>query len=207
MVASDLHQTLCNRAVLWLVNSVGCQVAGRDLGAETNAEICDAVGFINGYCIVVEVKVSRADFLNDRKKRHRQEAKEGMGSYRFYMTPPGLLAPSEIPEGWGLVESNGASCRVVHGPKANQIRPWYSGMWEGIPPIPFKETHIRAEMCLLVGMVRRVHQPYIYKTATGKIVTKGMLPHLHEQPAPREQFKALINQGEGTHHDEPTTTA
>ena len=100
------------RAVKWLLN-VGCMVAVDEITTWATQERCDAVGFHHGLCIVVEVKISRGDFLRDRKKQHRQEGK-GMGQWRYYMTPPGLLRPEELPAGWGLVEVAGKVCRIVH---------------------------------------------------------------------------------------------
>ena len=62
------------------------------------------VGFI--FTTLIEVKVSRSDFLRDRKKPHRQEL--GMGNYRYYCCPDGMIKPDELPENWGLFyEING----------------------------------------------------------------------------------------------------
>ena len=35
-----------------------------------------------------------------------------MGKERWYMTPPGLLKPEQIPEGWGLIEAR-KRCRTI----------------------------------------------------------------------------------------------
>lgn len=64
----------------------------------------DVLAFKNFWDVVVlEVKVSRSDFLADKKKPHRQEG-EGMGTERVYVTPPNLLKVSDIPYGWQLWE-------------------------------------------------------------------------------------------------------
>jgi hypothetical protein len=47
---------------------------------------------------------------------------EGLGAYRFYLAPSGLLDPEELPEGWGLLElraspgtgSTGSSAEATH---------------------------------------------------------------------------------------------
>lgn len=204
MAVSDLHQKLCKRGAQWLVNTVGCQVAAHDLG---DGEICDAVGFLHGFCIVLEAKVSRADFLRDAKKQHRATPEKGMGSYRYYITPPGLVDPSELPAGWGLIESKGHACRVVAGCKVKEISPWLAGKYDWAPPLPFPASNTRSEMSLLVGMVRRVHQPYTYISAQGKIVTKGMLAHLHVKPGGEQMPLPITTNGEGTHHEQPTASA
>jgi len=64
---------------------------------------------------VVECKVSRADFLKDRDKPHRA-AGCGMGRFRYYLCPEGLISPDEILPGWGLVfTSRKHATRVVKG--------------------------------------------------------------------------------------------
>lgn len=77
--------------------------------------------------LLVECKASRTDFLSDAVKPSRENTggenpgkagelpsskravkpprkTAGLGAYRFYMAPTSLLAPEELPEGWGLLE-------------------------------------------------------------------------------------------------------
>lgn len=99
---------LSELGVLWCLR-YGCVVA------RTEIELCgfgiaDAVGFgiKNGkqHGILIESKVSRSDFLRDRKKRHRLRDTDGSFgiSDRYYIAPAGLLKPDEIPAPWGLLE-------------------------------------------------------------------------------------------------------
>lgn len=116
MQPSNSHDELCRIAVGWLQrarskNGPGCQVAiSEPRCGYLDGEIPDAIGFRCGvhdeYSTVVEVKVSRADFLADRHKPHRSDEVAGMGLYRYFMTPVGLLRADELPEGWGLIEVN-----------------------------------------------------------------------------------------------------
>jgi len=66
----------------------------------------DAIGFravsSETETVLVEVKVSRGDFLADARKPHR-EAGNGIGLFRYYMCPAGLISPDEVPERWGLL--------------------------------------------------------------------------------------------------------
>ena len=62
--------------------------------------------------IVIEVKVSRSDFMADQKKPWRQEGK-GFGHRRVYLTPAGLLNADEIPYGWELWEVHGKTRPVL----------------------------------------------------------------------------------------------
>lgn len=62
-----------------------------------------AIGFKAWDTIIVEVKVSRADFLKDKAQRVRMTPSQGMGRLRYYLCPVGLIAPDEVPEKWGLL--------------------------------------------------------------------------------------------------------
>lgn len=62
----------------------------------------------SGYWYEVEVKISRADFFADFKKKEKHEvlsgAKEGLRpNYFAYACPEGLIAPEEVPEYAGLI--------------------------------------------------------------------------------------------------------
>lgn len=64
-------------------------------------ERCDAVLFCSSYSYMIETKISRSDFLADFKKPHRING--GIGNYRYYACPEGLIKPEELPEKWGLI--------------------------------------------------------------------------------------------------------
>lgn len=109
------HKTLTELAVKWLkrpnsAGGPGCAIAMNECKTGYSGEIPDAIGFRRtGHqptdgSVVVEVKTSRADFLADAKKPHRMSG--GVGSWRYYMAPTGLIAPMELPAGWGLLEVN-----------------------------------------------------------------------------------------------------
>lgn len=109
----NLHKELCGVAVKWLkrpksAGGHGCAVALSECRTGYDGEIPDAIGFRQtGYpatdgSVVVEVKVSRADFLADAKKPHRIAG--GIGSWRYYLAPQGLIRVDELPSGWGLLE-------------------------------------------------------------------------------------------------------
>lgn len=69
-----------------------------------NSELPDVIAFTTRYSTVIECKVSRSDFLRDRNKPFRINSNQGMGDYRFYCAPKGLIRPEELPMGWGLIE-------------------------------------------------------------------------------------------------------
>ncbi len=122
----ELHAELCALAVRWLrrPNSAGghgCSIAVSECRSGFAGEAPDAIGFRanwNNGSVVVEVKVSRSDFLADRKKPHRQPG-AGMGTWRYFMAPEGVIKPDELPEKWGLLEVVKGRCvRPVVGPAA-----------------------------------------------------------------------------------------
>lgn len=52
---------------------------------------------------MIEVKVSHKDFWADAKKPFRQRPKEGLGRFRYYACPAGMIKQSELPPKWGLI--------------------------------------------------------------------------------------------------------
>lgn len=121
------HQDLVARAETWLRNSAAyagiridaacrarCAVVLTEFVACTT-EVPDAIGWANAGRIsfLVECKVSRADFLRDRKKWFRARPHVGMGVFRYYLTPKGMVSLDELPGGWGLLELSGRSVKVT----------------------------------------------------------------------------------------------
>lgn len=86
----------------------GCVIILTEIGAAQAEEQPDVIGWdAHGQSILIECKASRADFLADRKKLFRIHPDMGMGVKRFYLTPPGIIAKEEVPDGWGLMEVQG----------------------------------------------------------------------------------------------------
>jgi hypothetical protein len=99
------HQQVVKKAVSWLRNHEHCGAVISEVTAYlASNEIADAIGWKNGASVLVECKASRADFLSDREKLSRRISGIGLGDYRYYMAPKGVIAPEDLPEGWGLVE-------------------------------------------------------------------------------------------------------
>lgn len=147
--AALLHAELCARAVRWLRKSAGCGVALSEM-VSVAGEIPDAIGWRSGFSVLIEAKTSRADFFADRKKIWRRDPEAGMGDWRFFITPAGLLLPAEIPDGWGLLEVDGKCVLRTHRvPKGN--------CWPAPPNIGNK----RAETILLCSAMRRLTEDSI----------------------------------------------
>lgn len=90
-------------------------VAVSECQADGTGEIPDAIGFRPadplGGSTLVEVKVTRVDFLADKTKPHRISG--GMGRWRYYLTPAGLVTTAELPPGWCLLEVVGPRDRIL----------------------------------------------------------------------------------------------
>lgn len=138
------HAELVTLAEKWLWRQ-GCGVVFAELSTLATPETPDAIGFRTTTSILVECKATRADFLADKNKPFRRDPNRGMGDWRFYLTPKGLVAPDELPEGWGLIEV-GKSVRRTHGgPKGN--------IWTSDQPFTGNKT---AEQALLYSALRRL---------------------------------------------------
>jgi len=95
------HADLVARAAHWLANTKRCSIVLVEAVAWSTSEQPDALGWDGrGNSLLVECKVSVADFVADRRKPF---AANRMGSLRYYMTPPGLISVDDVPDGWGLL--------------------------------------------------------------------------------------------------------
>ena len=135
------HAQLIERAVEWLRRSYKCGIVLSEQYCATG-EVPDVIAW-KGFCksVLVECKVSRADFLADAAKPFRRKPEEGMGSQRFYMAPAGIIRAGELPKHWGLLELRGREARMVVKPGRVDLR---------------GEAGLMKEMNLLLASLRRV---------------------------------------------------
>ena len=106
------HPQLVEKAVEWL-RAYRCGVVLSEQAC-ISGEMPDAIGWKRAsHSVLVECKLSRADFLADRGKPFRQKQELGLGCERFYLTPPGLLQLKELPPAWGLLEVRKRRVEVV----------------------------------------------------------------------------------------------
>jgi hypothetical protein len=133
------HTQLVERAVKWL-RWYRCGVVLSEQAC-VSGEMPDAIGWKQAsHSVLVECKVTRNDFLADRAKPFRLKPDKGVGSERFYLTPPGLVKIDELPAGWGLLEFRRGHVEMLH-PSAKNLR---------------TATGFRYEMNLLLASLRRV---------------------------------------------------
>ena len=106
-----------------------------------SGEMPDAIGWKRAcHSVLVESKVSRADFLADRDKPFRLKPEVGVGCERYYLVPRALIRTEELPAGWGLLEVCGRDIDRVK-PSAKNLR---------------SEIGFQYEMNLLLASLRRV---------------------------------------------------
>ncbi len=110
----ELHGELAKIGAAWLKRN-GFAVVATDLAVLGCRERANSIGFRSQCSAAIESKVSRADFLADRKKPHRGVG--GMGLYRFYSCPAGLLAADELPARWALLHADGKRVTEVVRPR------------------------------------------------------------------------------------------
>ncbi len=99
------HRDLVEASYKWVLKNGSCGVAFKELYSLTsNGEYPDVIGFgAWGHSVLIECKMSKSDFLADRKKPFRICPDLGMGSYRFYCSPKELINIEDLPDGWGLL--------------------------------------------------------------------------------------------------------
>ena len=116
------HSEGCQIAANYLHKQMNCGAVFIEPNPYDNKESPDAIGFRPGGCsILMEVKVSRGDFLSDKKKPHRVDPTKGMGGWRFYVCPEDVIKPEDLPPKWGLLYfTPRKSLKVVVAP-AQQI--------------------------------------------------------------------------------------
>jgi hypothetical protein len=107
------HAQLVEKAVRWL-RRYRCGVVLSEQAC-LSGEMPDAIGWKQAcHSVLVECKLTRGDFLADREKPFRKKPEKGVGSERFYLTPPALIKIEELPVGWGLLEYRRGGVAMLH---------------------------------------------------------------------------------------------
>lgn len=100
------HDFVAYKATRFLMRGHGCFIGAINYSGGWSPEQVDGIAW-NGYgSFLVEAKMSISDFRADAKKEFRQNPESGVGKYRYYACPEGLLKPEDLPEKWGLIYVN-----------------------------------------------------------------------------------------------------
>lgn len=134
------HRELCFKAAKYLKNKGifpyhRCRYVVCEL--ERVGECPDAFGWGNGATQLIEVKVSRSDFLADKLKFWRYTPQKGLGEYRSYLCLQNIISESELPNHWGLLYVNP------------------NGKIEIIKRPELQESNHREEINLITSILRR----------------------------------------------------
>jgi len=120
------HKELIEISYRWSLNR--CAFAFKDLVTSGwYGEVPDLIGFNSAGTFLIEAKTSRADFLQDKKKKFRRFPGFGMGDWRFFIAEKGLIEIKELPNKWGLIEVNeNRKARTAYNPfgKGNIYSHW-----------------------------------------------------------------------------------
>ena len=163
------HSRLVDDAVRWLRSKYRCGIVLSEQSC-CSGEIPDAIGWKGrNHSVVVECKLSRSDFLIDADKAWRAHSECALGCERFYLAPAGLIACSELPIGWGLLEIRGREVRTVQKSKKNLRSP------EGLAN----------EMNLLLSSLRRVEVRIEPQTITDFLKWKNRMARYNGGTPPR----------------------
>jgi len=145
-----------------------------ELSLSTGARRCDfwtiAPHQSKGYLATAyEIKVSRSDFRRDNAVKQREAR---LFSDRFYYaTPPGLLAPEEIPDWAGLIEVTAEKRKiVVPAPLRDKDAP----SWELIVSLLRNSGQIRRDADLVRKERDRLRRQL--KDASDRLRAKGEQP-------------------------------
>ena len=153
--------------------------------------------------VLVECKISRADFLADRGKPWRLDPQSALGCERFYMAPAGLIAAAELPPGWGLLE-----VRPPHHAQNRRVPGTPGGRKVEVAVACNKRKSLRTpegllnEMNLLLASLRRVEIRIEPQTITDFLKWEnrlaryngGTLPQGVSDPAETNGYLRVIGQ-------------
>ena len=144
------HKELTEKAAKWLkkhtqnIRVANCPLVVTDFVAMNGTgETPDVLGWNYCYSVLIEVKMSRSDFHRDKRKRFKKEVDMGMGQFRYYCCPTGLLKPEEMPDGWGLLYAH---------QKPKTIRIEIVKVADKLP------ANLDAERSMLLSIIRRSTQ-------------------------------------------------
>jgi hypothetical protein len=160
------HDLLVQKAGWWLRERLRCFCVMQEPGFGACPERPDAIGWKHGVSHVIECKATRSDFLSDKNKEHRTND-AGMGQYRYYMAPRGIIRPEEIPAGWGYLELRGRATGRVFKVIEPEIR----------------EANLLMERLVLIGALSNVQM-----RARGFFIPTGKWQHENIGKSPKEEY-------------------
>jgi len=108
------HNELIDTAKRWLQSEHTVVITDMTCGV---SETPDAIGWKSWGSTLIECKTSLGDFKKDMSKHFRKNPARGMGNYRYFLTPQGLLTKCLLPIDWGLLEVIGQKIQMIQEAK------------------------------------------------------------------------------------------
>ena len=144
------HDDLVKAGINWFKKDLKTNVIlseSRGFGGE----IPDVIAWKSGFSFLIECKSTRSDFLADKKKSFRHSG--GMGHYRLFLCPVGLIKPEELPKGWGLL--------YFDGKKVTRVVCWKGNIFSIVKNMNQFEPDFQHEVELLSSHIRRKIIDYV----------------------------------------------
>ena len=130
-----LHSTLVAMGVRWLGRQCSVVLYEFATAADENP---DVIGFApDAGSVLIECKLTRADFLRDAAKAVRKNPRAGMGQRRYYLSPADVIQVKDLPAKWGLLWATKGQVMVQREARG------------------FPERNLVAEVRFLSSMLRR----------------------------------------------------
>lgn len=143
------HSELVNIAYSFMLKKFSCGIAYKEIKT-LSAECADVIGFgSHQHSVLFEIKVSRSDFLADKKKEFRIYPQKGIGRYRFYVCPAGMINVSDLPNGWGLMWLIDGKLEIVLNPFCKNVKMPYCSINR------HEQINTQAERDILYSALRR----------------------------------------------------
>lgn len=172
------HAHLVRKAEEWLRRHYRCGIVLSEQAC-CSGEIPDVIGW-KGKChsVVIECKITRADFHADRAKPWRQNSEIALGCERFYLTPKSLLEPSELPQGWGMLELHRGKVEIRAKSKRN-LRSQTGQMYEmNLLLASLRRVEVRIEPQTITDFLKWKNRMADYN---GGSMPEGLVPPEEEQ--------------------------
>ncbi|AOJ79201.1 hypothetical protein WS86_00210 (plasmid) [Burkholderia savannae] len=135
------------------VKKIGFPVVGKEVRAWYSREEGDVIAFRSTSSLLVEAKCSRSDFRADARKPERTNG--GLGVYRFYVCPAGLIHAEEVPERWGLWWVDGRKITQIKGPVGNHWPPYNAASTVADWARFMHQPDVAAERAVMFSIARR----------------------------------------------------
>ena len=145
------HEELVNLGAEILRRDYSCVAVLSECRSRWSAghEVPDVIGWTKEgqMCIIIEVKVSMADYRADLKKPHRSSPMFGCGDLRLYLMPEALaemvLRLPDFPSWWGLIAERQGEPLELREPQEFSRSP--RGLQEEVRLLVLAHTQRQAE--------------------------------------------------------------